>query len=270
MPRRHVSPQPSNPTSPSSGRPGSGSPRRRKSLELPDLNKLSFTPAALTPAAPVPTTHTHTSHHLAPSTAAGHHARHSTSPPLPGTPTGAPSPGSGSASGSGTGSSNRYWRDQLGGRASPLAGPNAVGAMSKLEPTLSSGSTESRGGIVGSDVNPYFPDPYGVHDPSARNVKAIPIPIPGKDRARDPPQIQQAAAQAQAQSKPSDLGAIVPVQEEGLKDDGLVDVPIQWNGGGRNVYVAGTWDGGWAKRIKLHRRCVASLYLFVLLLTSMD
>lgn len=123
---------------------------------------------------------------------------------------------------------------------------------------------------MGSDVNPYFPDPYGVHDPSARNVKAIPIPIPGKDRTRDQPQVQQAAAQAQAQSKPSDLGAIVPVQEEGLKDDGLVDVPIQWNGGGRNVYVAGTWDGGWAKRIKLRRRCAVSLYLFVLLLISMD
>ncbi|OWZ41837.1 hypothetical protein C356_03726 [Cryptococcus neoformans c45] len=253
MPRRHVSPQSSNPTSPSGGRPGSGSPRRRKSLELPDLNKLSFTPAALTPAAPVPTTHTHTSHHFAPSTAAGHHARHSASPPLPGTPTGAPSVGSEGANGSGTGSSNRYWRDQLGGRASPLAGANSLGALSKLEPTLSANSTGSRGGVMGPDVNPYFPDPYGVQDPSTRNVKAIPIPIPGKDKGRDQPQVQQAAAQGQAQPKPSDLGAIVPVQEEKPKDDGLVDVPIQWNGGGRNVSVAGTWDGGWAKRIKLHR-----------------
>ncbi|ORX33524.1 5'-AMP-activated protein kinase beta subunit, interation domain-domain-containing protein [Kockovaella imperatae] len=45
-------PNDSNPASPSGGARGN-SPRRRKSLELPDLNKLSFTPAV--PAAPVHT-----------------------------------------------------------------------------------------------------------------------------------------------------------------------------------------------------------------------
>ncbi len=95
MPQRptHISPQSSNPTSPS-GRPGS--PRRRKSLELPDLNKLSFTPAA-----PLPTTATTTSH-LAPSSEAA--------------------------------SSSRKWQT-LSGHRSPLAGNNALGAMSKIEPS---------------------------------------------------------------------------------------------------------------------------------------
>ena len=97
----NISPSPSNPASPS-GR--SGSPRRRKSLELPDMNKLSFTPAAA-----VPTTATNTNHHLAPSTRAG--------------PSASPPP--------------KRWQQIIGGAKSPLS-PN-FGQMSKLDPaTVSS------------------------------------------------------------------------------------------------------------------------------------
>ncbi|ODN88492.1 hypothetical protein L198_06764 [Cryptococcus wingfieldii CBS 7118] len=233
MPQHHISPSHSGNTSPS-GRPGS--PRRRKSLELPDLNKLQFTPAAFSPAAPVPTTHTHTSHHLAPSTT----AVRKESPPI--TPT--------------ANVNNRRWRDTLGGKASPLAGQNTLAAMSKLEPPISGSSSgqTSKGGA--SDVNPYFPDPYGVQDPTAGThpSKAVPIPIPGKEPPRAEP---QEVPLPRPQVAEHDSGPPVqqgftegPVEEKG---DGLVDVPIQWNGGGRNVYVAGTWEGGWANRIKLRK-----------------
>ncbi|WVR04287.1 hypothetical protein IAU60_001287 [Kwoniella sp. DSM 27419] len=151
MPTRptHVSPQASNPTSPS----GRGtSPRRRKSLELPDLNKLAFTPAALTPAAPVPTTHTHTSHHLAPSTTA--------SPVV-------------------ASSTPKKWHQALGGRtASPLAGSNTLGAMSKLDPK----PVQPPPGTP-AETNPYFPS-TAAQDASARaQTKSIPIPIPAQQPA---------------------------------------------------------------------------------------
>lgn len=129
----NISPTPSNPASPS-GR--SGSPRRRKSLELPDLNKLSFTPAA-----PVPTTATHTSHHLAPSTSAGR----STSPNAP--------------------SGSKRWQNVLGGARSPLT--PGFGAMSKLDsnatattsqsPTKATNKDPSTSPTHSTSTNPYFP-----------------------------------------------------------------------------------------------------------------
>lgn len=129
--QNNISPTPSNPASPS-GR--GSSPRRRKSLELPDLNKLSFTPAA-----PVPTTATHTSHHLAPSTSAGR----STSPGAP--------------------SGSKRWQNVLGGARSPLT--PGFGAMSKLDPasTTSPSNAGSKDPSTSptqpthSSNNPYFP-----------------------------------------------------------------------------------------------------------------
>ncbi|WVO15697.1 hypothetical protein L204_103358 [Cryptococcus depauperatus] len=232
IPYRHISPQRSDPTSPPGGL---GSPRRRKSLELPDLNKLSFTPSALTPAAPVPTTHTHTSHHLAPSITASTHSTRSPSPPI--TPTASISAVHGA----------RRWRDALsGGRGSPLAGVNTLGAMSKLEPVYGASSTSGRG----SEVNPYFPDSYNTQSPTTPS-KAMPIPIPGKETLeRDERHRESEMGYQQQQS----LGTEDKRgQEEQSKNSGLVNVPVQWTGGGKNVSVAGTWDGGWSNRIKLHR-----------------
>lgn len=37
------------------------------------------------------------------------------------------------------------------------------------------------------------------------------------------------------------------------KSDGLVDVPIQWNGGGKNVYVTGNFADNWRGRVKLKK-----------------
>ncbi|WWC87329.1 uncharacterized protein L201_002218 [Kwoniella dendrophila CBS 6074] len=272
MPARptHISPQSSNPTSPS-GR--SGSPRRRKSLELPDLNKLSFTPAALTPAAPVPTTHTHTSHHLASSTI---------------TPSSAP-PSSTSTSTATTGNNEstpiktnqqKKWHQALGGKtASPLLNPNSLGAMSKLD----SGAIPSKSAPIAmpntnvqhrqqqqvdEDNNPYFPTTADQDAATAR--KSIPIPIPGKDVPalgrptiisasaglspppptkaptpipRDTPTTQQPQTQQQI---PSDQ----PIQPT---DDGMVNVPIHWTQGGKTVYVTGNFADNWKGRIKLHR-----------------
>lgn len=104
----NISPSHSNPASPS-GR--SGSPRRRKSLELPDMNKLSFTP---TPTAAIPTTATNTSHHLAPSTARAS--------------------GSTSAGGSTSSPPHKRWPLNMGGTKSPLS--PGFGQMSKVDPSI--------------------------------------------------------------------------------------------------------------------------------------
>lgn len=127
--QNNISPTPSNPASPS-GR--GSSPRRRKSLELPDLNKLSFTPAA-----PVPTTATHTSHHLAPSTSAGR----STSPNAQ--------------------SGSKRWQNVLGGARSPLT--PGFGAMSKLDPSSTTSPSKHKDPSTSptrptsTTNNPYFP-----------------------------------------------------------------------------------------------------------------
>jgi hypothetical protein len=41
--------------------------------------------------------------------------------------------------------------------------------------------------------------------------------------------------------------------DDGAKHDGLVDVPIQWNGGGKNVYVTGNFAENWRGRVKLKK-----------------
>ncbi|WWC67506.1 uncharacterized protein I206_101414 [Kwoniella pini CBS 10737] len=248
MPQRptHISPQSSNPTSPSGGR--SGSPRRRKSLELPDLNKLSFTPSALTPAAPVPTVHTHTSHHLAPSTSAITSNKTSpintSDPPIPPSnivPT-------------------KRWQHALGGRASPLTNPNALGAMSKLDnnvPSKSAPISMPNTNIQhrGDESNPYFPTTAA----QEAAAKSIPIPIPGKELP--PPLGKPAGLSPPPPTKaPTPLPPNASATQQGEQstplqpvDDGLVNVPVHWTGGGKTVYVTGNFADNWKGRIKLHR-----------------
>ncbi len=257
MPQRptHRSPQSSNPTSPSGAR--SGSPRRRKSLELPDLNKLSFTPAA-----PVPTTATHTSHHLAPTTPAAGHAKAASVSAVPqatsatvSTPTG-------------------KWRQALGGRTSPLVGPNALGAMSKLESSVPAPKTApismrhasvSPTRLRDADINPYFPvNPPSISPTKPREASprgAEPIPIHAKIEAPpiEPPRKELSSILAPAiESIPPTVTATPPSQishdEAEESNDGLVSVPVQWTGGGKVVYVTGNFADNWKGRIKLKRR----------------
>ncbi|WVQ97490.1 hypothetical protein IAU59_004604 [Kwoniella sp. CBS 9459] len=274
MPSRptHISPNSSNPTSPS-GR--SGSPRRRKSLELPDLNKLSFTPAALTPAAPVPTTHTHTSHHLAPSTAAAAAQGHNQSPAQgQGQGQGQSQPAAVSSGGTPT----RKWHQALGGRtASPLAGVNALGAMSRLDPSVSNAPPRSAPiAMPNTNVqtrhqqqqqsqpnnennNPYFPS-TAAQDAvaSAKQTKSIPIPIPSSVTGQPVADGRYTASEGTRKpqgglSPPPPTKVPTPSAAQPDVDDGLVNVPIQWNGGGKTVYVTGNFADNWKGRIKLHR-----------------
>ena len=211
---RNHSPNSSNPTSPS-GRPGS--PRRRKSLELPDLNRLSFTPA--TPAQPVGT----------PQNANGSAARAS----------------HGNANiGPGVGSGFKRWNQALGGhRASPLANPNALKAMSQVESKPPPPQPDLGIPIPGKkDVdNPYFPSVVPA---------SAPIPMPGRGRqASSPPQPGQPSSQPPAQVKRPDA--------EGTDGNELVPVLFTWKGTGReiNVELSGTWlRESWKARVKLRRR----------------
>jgi hypothetical protein len=43
------------------------------------------------------------------------------------------------------------------------------------------------------------------------------------------------------------------VDEQG---DGMVSVPISWQGTAKTVYVTGSFADNWKGRIKLSRRCV--------------
>lgn len=239
MPQRgaaHVSPQSSNPTSPSTARPGS--PRRRKSLELPDLNKLAFTPAA-----PVPTTATHTANHLAGSTTTGGTA----SPP-----------------------SARNWKQTLGGQASPLAATGSLGPMTatkQLDAKAQASPLSKQPEITVVPVNDnatYFPSqpsaPIPIrspragtselpserpHPPSAnRRPDLRPVDTPPTRTGLTPPPPTQATT-----PRPDEVSVGPAPQEK----DGLVDVPVQWNGGGKQVYVTGNFADNWRGRIKLRK-----------------
>ncbi|KAK6904190.1 hypothetical protein I203_107706 [Kwoniella mangroviensis CBS 8507] len=252
MPARptHISPNSSNPTSPSgSTHNRSGSPRRRKSLELPDLNKLSFTPSALTPAAPVPTTHTHTSHHLAPSTSAVKNT--SPSPgPGPTTPTG-PTGGT---------TNQKKWQQVLGGRtASPLSNANALGAMSRIDnpprsAPIAMPNTNVQSRLATEENNPYFPT-TAAQDAATVRKTPLPIPIPGKETPQTQPLGRPTGLSPPPPTKaPTPLPATTEQQQAlAPTDDGMVNVPIHWTGGGKNVYVTGNFADNWKGRIKLHR-----------------
>lgn len=76
--------------------------------------------------------------------------------------------------------------------------------------------------------NPYFPaSPSGRRAGAPPLVVAIPATPPPKE-----PEPKKAA----------------------LPDDGLVDVPVQWTGGGKAVYVTGNFADNWRSRIKLKKR----------------
>ncbi|WVQ83880.1 hypothetical protein IAT38_006024 [Cryptococcus sp. DSM 104549] len=258
MPARHISPQSSNPTSPS-GR--GGSPRRRKSLELPDLNKLSFTPAALTPSVGAPTTHIHTSHHLA-----GGPGAAVTSPPLTPTSSNAPAPAGGAAGPAGNGPitpGGRRWKETLGGRSSPLANANALGAMSRLDPSSRATPVSIPTGQH-ANVNPYFPSTAAAEEGQrAAASRAVPIPIPGSQSVRpqgiEPPPNTVAPTPPRggwdtAAAGAGDSGAVAgPGAGPGEVQDGMVNVPITWTGGGKVVSVTGNFADNWKTHIPLQR-----------------
>ncbi|RXK42086.1 hypothetical protein M231_00443 [Tremella mesenterica] len=240
MPSRppSLSPTSSNPTSPS-GR--SNSPRRRKSLELPDLNRLAFTPAA----APVVTIATHTSH-LQPT---GHTKR-----PSDVAATSVPSR-----------SGSRRWPAGLGTR-SPLGGMG-LSPMSKLDanapmsaPVVMPNPSVSPSRATPTSDNPFFPTSPLSKDSDGRGVspnRAMPIPIPGKGTEGSvrksqmanltPPRSGMTAPEKSTTQTPSE-----PVEEE-QANDGLVAVPIQWTQGGRKVFVTGTFADNWKNRIPLRK-----------------
>lgn len=271
MPQRpaHISPQSSNPTSPNGGVGGrGGSPRRRKSLELPDLNKLSFTPAA-----PVPTLATHTSHHLASTSATS--SPQAQTKKIAGTPanqTASPSAARENTSG--------RWRQALGARvASPLANTDRLGALSKMDPNASVPSPRATqlDGSAGAPVNPYFPssppaaaastspsrirNPFS-HKPPASGPVAIPPNGVGRSTSLSRPSGSPSKQLNNGTEPPPPSTAPTPpppsvseytTETEG-ENDGLVKVPIQWNGGGKNVFVTGNFADNWKGRIKLKRR----------------
>lgn len=196
-------------------------------MELPDLNKLSFTPAA-----PVPTLATHTSHHLA-------------------TPSGQKKQPTATPSSVPTGSK---WRHALGGRtASPLAGSNALGAMSKLEGPSSVPAKTAPIDVSPKGVdNPYFPSSPPQSSPTKRKILPISIPGRGSSPARKVDQPQEGT-----EPPPPTVAPTPPsrVSREKL-DDGLVNVPITWNGGGKTVFVTGNFADNWKGRIKLNKSWV--------------
>ena len=268
-----ISPNSSHPTSPSGGVGGSAagsggargtSPRRRKSLELPDLNRLAFTPAA-----PVPTIATHTSHAVAPTTPAalGHFKRGSTGSSVP-------------SSVPDEGSPSRRWRMTLGGRGK--GGPSAgLSAMTKVDisqsvPAPRTAPINMPSTAAAADANPYFPNsPPLAEAPKAvslaaspesrgRTRMAAPIAIPGRKPAMSQsPPIEGTPLTGTmpppptvAPSPPPPLraaGSEMPITEEEGSGEGLVSVPVRWEGGGKSVYVTSDFADNWKKRIKMNK-----------------
>ena len=253
MPQRpvHVSPQSSRPTSPSG--PRSGSPRRRKSLELPDLNKLSFTPAA-----PIPTTATQTENFFAPTTPAVGHFKSYTiaaSPPPATAPMGTISPSK--------------WKQAMGG-PSPLVGPTALGAVSTSEEKNVPASETAPGAMRHTSIsptraqepasNPYFPaHPPLVTRPkpreaSPRGVEAAPIPIKSDAPILGLNINESKSPSVVAASLSTGTSPLPSNASEDEPNDGLVNVPVQWTGSGKVVYVTGNFADNWKGRIQLKRR----------------
>ena len=192
------------------------------------MNRLAFTPAA-----PVPTTHTHTSHALSSTTSAGRKEEKRSSVVPASAPSG-PSP-------------QKKWQQVLGGgRASPMGGANALKAMSTIE--SASGSTSKPATVPAPSVRPveeesYFPSTSTQSQAggiSTSPAKAAPIPIPGKG---DP----TTSVSTPVPPPP----APTPPSPELEPNDGLVNVPIQWSGSGKTVFVAGNFADNWKGRIKL-------------------
>ena len=275
MPKRpsHVSPDSSNPNSPGSGPPRGSSPRRRKSLELPDLNRLSFTPAA-----PVPTLATNTSHHLAPSTTAAASSSSSTSTSA--------KPGhvkKGSAASSALpaslpdeGSPSRRWRMSLGGkRFGGGAAANALSAMTKLDDGLSASVPSPQTAPINmpssskAETNPYFPSspprssppPRVAMSPDGRGRKTSPkrqdpVDIPATQNDGLKPVLEPAAQVIPPAPRFSETSDKFAPTDDGEMGFGLVSVPLRWDGGGKNVYVTGNFANNWKNRFKLQKKCV--------------
>ncbi|KAL1408494.1 galactose metabolism-related protein [Vanrija albida] len=249
MPQRppaHVSPQSSNPTSPS-GRPGS--PRRRKSLELPDMQKLSFTPAA-----PQPTTATTTSNaNAAPNAKAPNAAAAASAPPPPAAVNAAAPPPTSPGS-------SRKWQQALGGRvASPLGGPG-LAPMSKVDKGVVGGVTV----VPVNDSSTYFPSqPIPIRSPRGQGAELPPAtaahaahdrPHPPSSSRRPEVKLAETPVPTGLTPPPPTVSPTPPPAEQATAtNDGLVDVPIQWNGGGKNVYVTGNFADKWRGRVKLKK-----------------
>jgi hypothetical protein len=166
-----------------------------------------------------------------------------------------------------SGGAAKRWQQVLGGRtASPLAGANTLSAMSKLDapvpaprtaPVSMPDASVSPSRAADSATNPYFPATGRDGSP----LRAAPIPIPGKG---DMTPVQKGKIEPLQTTgltpPPPTVAPTPPSRQEGRAetplepDDGLVNVPIQWVGGGKNVYVTGNFAENWKGRIKLRRR----------------
>lgn len=222
MPQRnaHISPQSSHPNSPS-GRPGS--PRRRRSLELPDLNRLSFTPAA-----PQPTTATNTSNHLG-----------TTASRTPSTSGRRWQQGTGSNGGGST------RNDPMSPPKDGRSGPAGVGASAQ--------SPEGVTVVPLNDHTTYFPSqPIPIRSPRGGNAD---LPSPERRPRPELKPISDSTPRRTGLTPPPPTVSATPQPpaDQSGEGDGLVDVPIQWTGGGRTVYVTGNFADNWRGRIKLRK-----------------
>lgn len=225
------------------------------------MQKLSFTPAA-----PQPTTATTTSNANAAPNAAK----------APAAPAPAPAPAANAAAAvpppTSPGSS-RKWQQALGGRvASPLGGPG-LAPMSKVDNKVIPGVTV----VPVNDSSTYFPSqPIPIRSPRAGAADLAPATTAAtavanahahNTHAHDRPHPPSASRRPEVRPvdtpvrtgltppPPTVSPTPPPAADAGTAaNDGLVDVPIQWNGGGKNVYVTGNFADKWRGRIKLKKR----------------
>lgn len=121
-------------------------------------------------------------------------------------------------------------------------------------PVAMSGASVSPSRAADAGINPYFPaNPHAAAE-AAEGVKrrptiSTPIPIPKK--AKEEPAKAAVPEKVQAPAEPNVAAVGAPGE---MSEDGLVNVPIQWTGGGKVVYVTGNFADNWKGRIKLKRR----------------
>ena len=163
---------------------------------------------------------------------------------------------------------------------SPLAGSNALGAMSKIEgsgpvsgprtaPVSMPNASVSPTRAAEANVNPYFPSSPVDRSPSRRKEESPhrniqPIAIPGSQAPllSIPAVASYRKGELASQTgtgtlPPPTTAAPTPPsrmsREKLEEDDGLVNVPVQWNGGGKNVFVTGNFADNWKGRIRLKK-----------------
>ncbi|KAJ9100119.1 hypothetical protein QFC20_005531 [Naganishia adeliensis] len=250
------------PTSPSSLRPTGGSPRRRRSLELPDLNRLSLTSMA-TPVPGRDPTVTSPVGRRSPlalgesyvpdtvqqggvpsgtgkrvSLMSGTRAQHVAGdgqelvqdnpyfpavPRAPGTPAALPN-----YSYSPLDTSAQYTEDVAAptAQAAAVGTGQAQGGVPLLVSGLPQGSTPVSERVGAGDETP-----LAVHRDEGRQ----------RDEVREKQQQQQQQRQQEPERKDEERAGLVPTL-------------VTWNGGGKEVFVTGTFaENGWRTRLKMNK-----------------